>query len=60
MGNAAQHSCHGYVCPVRGCDKRKNRRFTLLGLAQHIIKNHPGELEKRLRAKETWRSRVPG
>lgn len=41
----------GYQCPVRGCDKRRNRRFSLLGLVMHMVKKHDGEVEKRLRAK---------
>ena len=52
MGNQATFSQHGYVCPVRGCDKKNNRRFSLGGLFQHIRAYH-GEEEviKRLRAK---------
>jgi hypothetical protein len=50
MGNAAKETPYGYVCTVRGCDKRNNRRFTLIGLCQHIKVYHGDkELEKRLR-----------
>lgn len=48
---------HGYQCPVRGCEKRNNRRFSALGLAQHIIAIHgEEEFSKRLRA--TQKNRV--
>lgn len=55
MGNSAKELDCGYICPVRGCDKKKNRRFSLLGLCMHIRDYHGDEeLQKRLRAK--WRS----
>ena len=50
--NAAQENQSGYQCPVRGCDKKKNRRFSALGLSMHIIESHgEAELINRLRAK---------
>ncbi len=52
MGNAAQRRNYGYVCPVRGCDKKHNRRFTAFGLTQHLLCKHPGEFEKRLKLKK--------
>jgi len=56
MGNYASRSNYGYVCPVRGCDKRKNRRFTLMGLCTHIeIYHGDKELEKRIKAKQESR-----
>ena len=46
----------GFACPVRGCSQRKNRRFrSVLGLVMHMEEKHPGEAEKRLRAKRSWR-----
>jgi len=52
MANYAQISRFGFVCPVRGCDKRNNRRFSPMGLTQHLLCKHPGEFEKRLKLKE--------
>lgn len=50
--NCATSAKEGYQCPVRGCKKKHNRRFTPLGLAQHIINVHgTDEFAKRLRAK---------
>jgi len=52
MANAAQQRSHGYQCPVRGCDKKHNRRFSARSLATHISDYHgEEELIKRLRAK---------
>lgn len=52
---------YGYRCPVRGCIKKDNRRFSLLGLCMHIRSAHgDDELEKRLRAKKMGRPREPG
>lgn len=49
---AAVTSKQGYRCPVRGCDKKHNRLFTINGLVQHIrCKHGREELEKRLRIK---------
>jgi len=55
MGNMAQHTSVGFVCPVRGCDKKHNRRFSHMGLAMHLVKKHPGEFEKRLKVKQEKR-----
>lgn len=52
MGNAALKSTHGFVCPVRGCDKKDNRRFSPMGMAMHLFVKHPGEFEKRLKLKK--------
>lgn len=50
--NAAQYTDFGYQCPVRGCDKKKNRRFSAQGLCSHIVQVHgETELINRLRAK---------
>jgi len=47
----------GYQCPVRGCKQKNNRRFnSLSGLLQHMELFHPGEAEKRLRAKKSKRT----
>lgn len=46
----------GFQCPVRGCSQRNNRRFiSVMSLAKHMEEKHPGELQKRLRAKESKR-----
>ena len=55
MGNAAQSRDKGFVCPVRGCDKKHNRRFSAMGLTQHLISKHKGEFEKRLKLKTEFR-----
>ena len=55
MGNAAKFRNYGYVCPVRGCKKRHNRRFSALGLMQHLLSKHSGEFEKRLKLKKEYR-----
>ncbi len=50
--NSAQQRDSGYQCPVRGCDKKKNRRFSAGGLCAHIVALHgEAELINRLRAK---------
>ena len=59
MGNAARVRNIGFICPVRGCDKKQNRRFSALGLTQHLLCKHPGEFEKRLKIKKDKRG-VPG
>jgi len=42
----------GYQCPVRGCEKKHNRRFSLMGLVMHMMNKHgDDEVAKRLRAK---------
>ncbi len=47
--NAAMSETSGYICSVKGCPNRNNRRFSLMGLCQHIIKVHGSEtLEKKL------------
>lgn len=51
MSNFAKHNIKGFICPVRGCDKKDNSRFTSLGMAMHLIKKHKGEFEKRLKLK---------
>ena len=52
MANAAMKQSRGYQCPVRGCDKRHNRRFSLMGLVMHMMDQHgDAEVAKRLRAK---------
>lgn len=38
--NYASISLRGIVCPVRGCPKKHNRRFSELGMAQHLINKH--------------------
>lgn len=56
MSNQAQKDSFGYQCPVRGCDKRKNRRFSLLGICMHIEAKHGiKELEKRLKIRKIHR-----
>jgi hypothetical protein len=57
MGNYARSALKGFICPCRGCDKKNNRRFTLIGLCMHLKSNHPGELEKRLKLKNEWRNK---
>jgi len=53
MSCNAKNKTKGYRCPVRGCDKRNNRRFTAIGLTQHIIAKHGyEEFEKRMKVKE--------
>jgi hypothetical protein len=54
MGNQSMTRKFGFVCPVRGCNRKKNRRFTLIGLCEHLKEKHEGELEKRLRAKQNF------
>ncbi len=49
--NQAMISNRGFQCPVKGCDKKLNRKFSAQGLTMHFIAKHPGELEKRLRLK---------
>lgn len=41
----------GYQCPVKGCDKKFNRKFTAKGITMHMVSKHPGEFAKRLRLK---------
>jgi hypothetical protein len=53
--NHATISLKGFQCPVKGCDKKKNRRFSLFGLAMHLRSKHEGEFEKRLKLKNIWR-----
>lgn len=55
--NLAQTTSEGLVCPVRGCDKKKNRRFTAMGLCQHIIAKHGGEKELARRLGAQYKSR---
>lgn len=55
MTNAAIHAREGYQCPVRGCDKKHNRRYTLYGLSQHMINAHEEQFIKRLRT--TYKAR---
>lgn len=50
--NQATTSKTGYICPVRKCSKKKNRKFTAKGLVMHLEALHPGEFEKRLRLKK--------
>lgn len=38
--NQATKQSNGYICPARGCDKKKNRRFSAIGLTMHIISKH--------------------
>jgi len=52
MSNRAQFAEFGFKCPVRGCPKKNNRRFTLGGLCKHLMIMHPGYLEKKLNIKE--------
>lgn len=50
--NKATTRDYGYMCPVRGCDKRHNRRYSILGLIMHMREKHGvEEIEKRLRCK---------
>lgn len=49
--NQAMTAYKGYQCPVRGCCKRKNRKFTAKGLVMHLESQHPGEFKKRLKLK---------
>lgn len=51
----AQKTNHGFVCPVRGCDKKHNRRFSAMGMTMHLINKHPGEFEKRLKIKKEYK-----
>lgn len=51
MSNQAMKRTAGFICPVRGCDKRQNRLFGTIGLTLHMRKKHPGQLEKRLKLK---------
>jgi hypothetical protein len=53
--NGAMTRLKGYVCPVRGCKKKHNRRFTALGITQHLLSEHPGEFQKRLKLKKEWK-----
>lgn len=55
MGNKAQYRSVGFVCPVRGCNKKRNRRFSAMGLTMHLTEMHPGEFEKRLKVKKEKR-----
>lgn len=55
MGNAAAKRTSGFVCPVRGCPKKNNRRFSITGLCYHMIEMHDGVLEKRLKLKKIER-----
>ena len=55
MGNAAMKRKSGFVCPVRGCDKKNNRLFGARGLTEHLLCKHKGEFEKRLKLKITKR-----
>lgn len=59
MGNAARFRTEGLICPVRGCDKKDNRRFSPKGLTMHLLCKHKGEFEKRLKLKYGKRG-VPG
>ena len=52
MGNRAKFTNRGFICPVRGCEKKHNRLFSHLGLAMHLFSEHVGEFEKRLKLKE--------
>ena len=52
--NQAMKNKQGFRCPVRGCDKKKNRLFGALGIAQHLLDKHPGEFERRLRIKKVY------
>ena len=57
MGNHAKVAKDGYICPVRGCKKKKNRMFTAIGLTMHILTMHGiAEFEKRMRVeyKNKW------
>jgi hypothetical protein len=51
MGNSARIRNKGIVCPVNGCDKKDNRRFSPKGLVMHLLCKHKGEFEKRLKLK---------
>jgi len=52
MSNRAQSASAAYRCPVSGCKKRDIRRFTALGLTQHILSCHGiAEFEKRMKVK---------
>jgi hypothetical protein len=53
--NLATISDYGFVCPVKKCPKRHNRRFTLGGLFQHMRHSHYTTLVKKLGAKEERR-----
>jgi hypothetical protein len=53
--NGAMTRRKGYVCPVRGCKNKHNRRFTALGITQHLLSEHHGEFQKRLKLKEEWK-----
>lgn len=50
--NQATTSKTGYICPVKNCSKKNNRKFTAKGLVMHLESLHPGEFEKRLRLKK--------
>jgi len=52
MSNRAQFAEFGYKCPVRGCPKKNNSRFSLGGLCKHLMVMHPGYLEKKLNVKQ--------
>lgn len=61
MANQAMTQAYGYQCPVRGCDKKHNRRFSLMGLVMHMMDKHgDDEVAKRLRAKKLYRTIVDG
>ena len=54
--NHAQIATHGFICPVRGCVKKHNRKFSLFGLCMHIRECHgEEELVKRLRGRGTYK-----
>jgi len=49
MNGNPKDSDEGWICPIRGCKKKKNTLYSLTGLAMHMQKYHPGEFEKRLK-----------
>ena len=56
--NDATTNNYGFKCPVRGCLKRQNRRFSSLGgLTKHLIDKHPDYLEKKLNVKKCYRDK---
>ena len=47
--NIAMISKTGLICPVKNCCKKKNRKFSVIGLAMHMKALHPGEFEKKVK-----------
>lgn len=56
--NRATTNNYGFKCPVRGCPKKHNRRFSSIrGLVFHLDTKHPGYLEKKLNVEKCYRGK---